>query len=143
MQTLFIRVLSIFIILTISLFSYQNRIKILQKISFDGIRFKGYEFSEISGATYDTKERILYLVSDKGILFKFRAEFTDRVYLKKLSATYLKDRRGRVLRSWKRDSEGVALDNRGNLFISFEGKPKIAQFTKDGVMVRKLRLQRV
>ncbi|NPA27857.1 MAG: esterase-like activity of phytase family protein, partial [Epsilonproteobacteria bacterium] len=109
------------------------KIKILQTLSLDNIEFDGFNFSEISGATYDKKNHILYLVSDKGILFKFYAFFEDEVYLKKIGAYYLRKKSGKRLKSWKRDSEGIALDKKGNLYISFEGKPTIAKFSKDGV----------
>ncbi len=117
------RVIFLLTILMSSLFSYQNRIRILETLYLNDITFKGFSFSEISGATYDSESKTLYMVSDKGILFKFKASFDNKVHLKKISAHYLRDRKGKKLSLWRSDSEGITIDNRGRLFVSFEGKP--------------------
>jgi len=105
----------------------------------------GVKFSELSDLTYANETNTLYLVGDKGSLFSFQASFSDKIdSLKALDAVTLKDKKGKRLRKWKRDSEGVTLDDKGRLLISFEGEAKIASFYKEGahygVMIRKHKL---
>ncbi len=119
---------------------YKGSVKFLKQIQLD-YKFKGYNFSEISALAYNSKTNILYMVSDKGSMFKFKANFTkDNFSLTPLSATYFKRKNGKRLRSWKRDTEGIALDRAGHIFVSREGKPKITQFREDGRKIKNLKL---
>ncbi len=117
-------------------------IKILdqKQLSFKDIG--GVKFSEISDIAYEQKSKKLYLVSDEGRLFTFRAEFSDTIEdLKPLLGTKLTKKNGKKFKKWKRDSEGMTLDGEGRLIVSFEGKAKIAYFHKNsnkyGHMIRK------
>jgi len=60
------------------------------------------------------------------------------------SAVTLKTKKGKRLKKWKRDSEGLTLDGKGRLLISFEGEAKIAWFHKNsgsyGNLIKKYRL---
>ena len=104
-------------------------------------RINGYKLSEISDLVYDKNSSVLYMLSDKGVLFSFRAEFTkDNFKLKPLNAYPLKDKNGNILEDSLRDSEGMALDNRGNLYISFERINKIYQVSKMGRLLKELKL---
>lgn len=123
-------------------------IKILdqKQLSFD--RIQGVKFAELSDVTYDKKTRILYFVGDKGSLFSFRAHFTQQINgLEPLRASRLKNKKGKKLKKWKRDSEGLTLDGRNRLIISFEGQAKIAWFHKNGKkfasLIKKYPLQKV
>ena len=112
-------------------------------LSFDKIQ--GVKFSGLSDLTYDKKTKILYLLSDKGALFAFNAHFSNAIdILAPLSSSQLKNKRGTVLRKWKRDSEGLTLDGENRLLISFEGEAKIEWFHKNskkyGCFIRKYRL---
>ena len=99
------------------------------------------KLSEISDLVYDKNSSILYMLSDKGILFTFRAKFTDTNFtLKPLHAYCLKDKNGKILKDSKRDSEGMALDNKGELYISFERITKIYHFSKKGKMINEVKL---
>ena len=93
----------------------------------------GVPFSEISDLAYDKKSHRLYMVSDEGGLFVFHARFTKEKIeeLKPIEAAYLTKREGKPFKKWARDSEGMTLDGRGRLLISFEGKAKIGWFHKD------------
>ena len=120
-------------------------IKILdqKKLSFDKI--KNITFAELSDLTYDTKTQTLYFVSDKGLLFSFNAHFSDKIdMLIPLRATKLKNKKAKRFKKWKRDSEGLTLDGKGRLLISFEGKAKIGWFHKNsarfGNMIRKYKI---
>ena len=120
-------------------------IKILDQKQLLFRDIKGVKFSELSDLTYAPETKTLYLVGDKGSLFSFTASFSDKIEgLKALDAVNLKNKKGKRLRKWKRDSEGVTLDDEGNLFLSFEGEAKIASFHKEGEhygsMIRKFTL---
>jgi len=109
---------------------------------------KGVKFAELSDLAYEEGTKTLYLVGDKGSLFSFQASFSDKIEgLEALDAVRLKNKKGKDLRKWKRDSEGVTLDADGKLFISFEGEAKIASFHKDGEhygsMIGKYKLPKV
>jgi len=101
----------------------------------------GNKLSEISDLVYDKNSSILYMLSDRGILFTFKAKFSkDSFNLKALHSFRLKDKYSKVLKDDKTDSEGIALDNRGNLYISFERITKIFQFSKNGTLIKEIKL---
>jgi len=122
-------------------------IKILdqKQLSFSDIN--GIKFSEISDIAYCQKSQKLYLVSDKGRLFTFKAKFTEKIEdLQPLAAVKLSNKKGKNFKKWRRDSEGMTLDGKGRLLISFEGKAKIGWFHKNsnmyGNMIRTYKLPR-
>jgi len=111
-------------------------INILDQKQLSFSKINKLAFSEISDVAYDAKTETLYLVGDEGILYKFNAHFSNTVdMLIPVSATTLKKKNGKRFKKWKRDSEGMALDGRGRLLISFEGRAKIAWFHKNGQKV--------
>jgi hypothetical protein len=123
-------------------------IKILdqKELIFDNIQ--GVKFAELSDLAYDNRTNILYFVGDKGALFSFRALFDNDIkVLKPIQASRLKNRNGKKLKKWKRDSEGVTLDGKSRLIISFEGQAKIAWFHKNskkyGSLIKKYSLPKV
>jgi len=123
-------------------------IKILDQKQLSFKHINGIKFSEISDVAYHAKTKTLYLVGDKGTLFAFRAKFNKKIDdLIPLRATKLKSKNGKRFKKWKRDSEGLVLDGKGRLIISFEGKAKIGYFHKNsskfGTMIRKYKLPRV
>lgn len=120
-------------------------IKILDQKQLSFAQIQGVKFSELSDVAYHAKTDTLYLVGDKGTLFSFRAKFSKKIdELTPLRATKLKNKKGKRFRKWKRDSEGLALDGKGRLLISFEGKAKIGYFHKNsdkyGDLIRKYKL---
>jgi len=123
-------------------------IKILdqKQLSFDKIQ--GVKFAELSDVTYHTKTHTLYFVGDKGMLYAFRAKFSNTIdTLVPLRAAKLKNKKGKRLRKWKRDAEGLTLDGKGRLLLSFEGDAKIAWFHKNsdkyGSLIRKYTLPKL
>ena len=120
------------------------KVTILQTLDLDNTKFKEAPFHEISGATFDNKNNTLYLISDKGILYLLNASFDNKVHLKPISAFYLRKKSGKRLKKEdrNRDSEDIVLDNKGRLFISFEGKPRVYQFSKSGIKLKKIKLPR-
>ena len=114
-----------------------------KRLSFDKIQ--GVKFSGLSDLTYDDKTETLYLLSDKGALFAFNAHFSNTIdLLIPISSAQLKNKKGKTLRKWKRDSEGLTLDGNNRLLISFEGEAKIEWFHKNskkyGCMIRNYQL---
>lgn len=98
-------------------------------------------FSEISDLAYLAKRRWLFLISDEGKLFRFRARFGERILeLTPLDGEKLRQADGRKLKKSRRDSEGLTLDSRGRLYASFEGKPRIARLSYDGRVLSWLKL---
>ncbi|HHD78779.1 MAG TPA: esterase-like activity of phytase family protein [Epsilonproteobacteria bacterium] len=123
-------------------------IKILdqKQLSFSDIQ--GIKFAELSDVTYDDKTHILYFVGDKGALFAFRAKFSSKIdMLEPLMAKKLRTKKGKRLKKYKRDSEGLVLDGKKRLLISFEGDAKVAWFHKNsqkaGRLIKKYRLPKV
>jgi len=108
-------------------------INILDQKVLDIGAVQGVKFAEISDLAYDAKHQRLYMVGDKGALFAFGIRLAgDSLSLRPLRAAYLRDKRGKRLRKWKRDSEGMCIDGRGRLLVSFEGDVKIAWVHKEG-----------
>ncbi len=136
-----------------------NIVPILKKKQFMGIKIldqkqltfqyiNGIKFSEISDLTYYQKVNTLFLVSDEGKLFTFKAKFTEKIEeLKPVSAVKLTKQYGKKFKRWQCDSEGMTLDGKGRLLISFEGKAKIGWFHKNsdkyGNMIRTYTLPNV
>jgi len=123
-------------------------IKILdeKQLSFDKIQ--GVKFAELSDVTYHVKTHTLYFVGDKGMLYAFKARFSNTINtLEPLRARKLKNKKGKRFRKWKRDAEGLTLDGKERLLISFEGDAKIAWFHKNSdkyaSLIRKYKLPKL
>jgi len=122
-----------------------GKIKFLDQKQLMYNHIDGVKFSEISDLAYYPEKEKLFMVSDEGRLFTFRAVFTDKIArLEPLDAVTLKKRSGKKFKKWRRDSEGLTLDGQNRLLISFEGKAKIAWFHKNskkrGEQIQKYRL---
>ena len=104
--------------------------KILLYQQIDGLRF-----SEISDLAYDQNKKRLYFVSDEGKLFVFDAFFGEKIEkLKTVNGVELVKNNGKKFKRWHRDSEGLTIDNKGEIYVSFEGRAKIGKFGQDGKM---------
>jgi len=117
--------------------SQLKNIKLLdQKILlFDQIN--GLKFSEISDLAYDRDKKKLYFVSDEGKVFVFDALFTEKIErLEAVSGVELVKKSGKKFKRWRRDSEGLTINNKAELYASFEGKAKIGKFDKNGRMIK-------
>ena len=123
--------------------NYQGKVKFIKQEKLD-YYFDGLNFSELSDLACDKSSDILYAVSDKGTLFTFKANLNDKGFkLIPLNGYKLKRKNGKRLKKWKRDSEGLALDSSNRLYISFEGKPKVSLYRKDGVKIKNIKLPKV
>ncbi len=118
------------------------KIRILDQRSLSYPNIDGNHFFGISDLAYDPKKKRLYLVSDqRGKLFAFQARFGKKIEeFKPIYAVKLVGRGGKAFRRWRRDSEGMTLDRKGRLLISFEGRPKIGRFDTKGRMRQEFRL---
>ena len=127
--------MKIFLILVCFLEFSFGYFKILQEINLNKLDIDN--FHELSDLAYDKKRKKLYLISDKGRLFIFKAKFDDKVHLNFLSSTPLRNKKGKRLKY--RDSEGATITNH-KLYVSFERKLKIARVLDDGRIVKKIKL---
>ena len=118
------------------------KIRILDQRSLSYPNIDGHHFFGISDLAYDPKKKRLYMVSDqKGKLFVFQARFGKKIEaFKPLYAVKLLGKGGKAFRRWRRDSEGMTLDRKGRLLISFEGRSKIGRFNSRGIMQKQYRL---
>jgi len=120
-------------------------IKILDQKELHFSYLNNIKFSEISDLTYDKKDNSLYMLSDEGKLFTFHVVLNKHIEsLKLLRAVSLRKKGGSAFKPWRCDSEGMTLDGRGRLLISFEERAKIAWFHKNskkyGQMIKKFTL---
>jgi len=125
----------------------QIRILDQKELTFSSI--DGVKFTEISDLAYDKVTKKLYMVGDKGSLFSFDMALSSNKIdtLMPYRAAKLKNRHGKKFKKWKRDSEGLVLDGKRRLYISFEGKAKIGWFHKNSEkfasLIRKRKLPKV
>ncbi|MCK4441699.1 MAG: esterase-like activity of phytase family protein, partial [Sulfurovaceae bacterium] len=107
-----------------------NKITILEQknLYFDDrgdIPFEG-----LSDLTYDTKNHILYMIGDRGYLYKFLAIFDKKIEkLKYINAFHIKAPNNKIIHP---DIEGLTLNPKGQLIVSFERNPRVKQITKKG-----------
>jgi hypothetical protein len=105
----------------------------------------GEKFSEISDLAYAPESHSLFMVSDEGKLFEFKAQFGEKIVsLIPHRAGRLLKKSGKPFKKWRRDSEGMTLDGDHRLLISFEEKAKIGWFHKNsakyGRMIHRYKL---
>ncbi len=110
-----------------------KKIKLLDQKSIDISYVDNIKFAEISDLGYDTRSKKLYMLSDKGRLFVFDTKLGDKnISLNPTEGYHLRKKSGKKLKHKKRDSEGMTFDNKGDLWISLEGRPRIARIDKSG-----------
>ena len=97
------------------------------------------DIHELSALAY--REGRLYALSDKGILHHLSLDLSHNKIeqLKLLHSYKLRNKKGKRLKKKKRDAEGMALYKKG-LLISFEGASRVAYFSLDGILQKKMPL---
>ncbi len=124
-----------------------SKIKILNTLALQSTTVNRLPIVELSGIAFDNDEKLLYAVSDEGMLYHIKLTINNNKLqkVKVIYATKLKNKRGKPLKGSKSDSEGLSLTNANNgvkgdtkLIISFEGKPRIARFSTKGFKLAKI-----
>jgi hypothetical protein len=120
-----------------------GRIRLLGMLALPTLEIGSARLAELSALAWDDDDGVLYALSDKGWLFHLKPELErDNILsgITLLSAVPLFDpRRGRPMRSWLADAEGMDIVNGRNrrrgdaeLVISFEHTPRIYRYRPDG-----------
>jgi len=101
---------------------------------------KGKTISELSDLAYCNN--ILYAISDRGNLYHFNIKMDKKIRdLKLLQSFSLRDGEGEKLRGTERDSEGLAVYG-DKLLISFERNQRVALYSKNGIELKKMKLNK-
>jgi hypothetical protein len=117
----------------------KESIRILDQKQLIFQEINAVKFSEISDLTYHKETGKLYMISDEGKLFDFNARFDEKIaLLEPAAATTLRKKNGKKFKSWRHDSEGLTLDGKNRLLVSFEGKAKIGWFHKNSAKFGRL-----
>jgi hypothetical protein len=109
-----------------------DRVLFLDSVILKERKVDGLKFCEISDMAY-VGEGELYMLSDKGKIFKAKIKIRDQKIkdFKLISAKKLKDIGGKKLLKPYRDSEGMAVvdvRDKKRFLISFERKPRIYSY---------------
>ena len=121
-----------------------KKVTILEQTSLKYPKKNGIAFFGVSDIAYDKKNHKLYMIGDRSTFYTFSAKFDKQIKnLKYLSAYKIKSKK-----KSNYDSEGLTLDSKNRLLISFEGQAKIANLSKSGrvmkshTLPKKLRLKK-
>jgi len=113
------------------------KIKILDQTSLAYKTKERVPFSEISDLTYDKKNQMLYMIGDKGYFYTFSANFSNKIdKLDYLGAYTIREKSNHSAY----DCEGLTKDNKGQLYVSFEGRPRISTISNFGYINKNLKL---
>ena len=123
-----------------------NNFKVLGLVQLYQNAGSDFPLMEFSALAWDNDEQQLILLSDRGFIVHTKPQFKNGRFidLNFIAYHHLKDSKGKKLRHNSADSEGLALMNANNgiqgdteLIISFERKPRIAQFSNTGKFITK------
>ena len=128
--------------------SLSAKIEILDSVVLMLPEIDGVPFRDISALAYDSNHDLLYMLGDKGSLFTSRLRIEDEriVSFVPVSGKYLQTGQRRLLLKPYRDSEGMAIVQKGEkkrLLISFEHRPRIVEYGTDGIALRELKLPKI
>jgi Esterase-like activity of phytase len=118
---------------------------ILDSVSLPEYSADGTKIAELSGLSWDEKTHLLYGVSDKGYLYRFklRVEADKLAAVDPVFAASIEDSNTSLL-SWDlTNAEGVQVRDGANgteLLIAFEDGPAIGRFTTDGKFIEDVKL---
>lgn len=130
------------------------QIKIKSSIVLKTKEFNAVPVSELSGLSWDEDDQKLYAVSDEGYIYHLKTHFSSHPdkALKSVNITFattLKDSIGYPLKGKYSDSEGLSLINGNNgikgdskLIVSFENKPRIAEYSPSGKLLENIEIQK-
>jgi hypothetical protein len=120
----------------------QDKITILEEKSLSLPRKNGIPFEGVSDLAFDKKTSKLYMVGDRGYLYKFDIKITPKKIekLKYLDALHIKTPKGKVI---KPDIEGLTIDSKNRLIASFERKPRVKILNRDGKLIKNIKLPKI
>ncbi|SFV54297.1 Bll0177 protein [hydrothermal vent metagenome] len=109
-----------------------SKITILDQLYLEYDKKNGIPFSEISDIAYNQESRELFMIGDKGHLYRFSVDFNKKIEgLKYIDAFKLRE----VKKKNKRfDSEGLTYNSKKELIVSFERRAKISKLSPKGVI---------
>jgi len=118
------------------------RILDTKMISFE--KHNDLPFTEISDLAYDDEKKLLYAISDHGILYHLKMRLADKTIkaLDLLAAYPITNSKGKPYKKSKRDAEGLAL-LKGELLISFERRPRVLLCDAQGRQMKKMKIAKV
>jgi len=120
--------------------SSKRALHILDQISLEYPLKNSLPFAEVSDLTYDKKRKILYMIGDKGYFYKFHVIFKDKIRkVKYLNAYKINEKSKRA----KYDTEGLTKNGQGELFLSFERRPRVAKISSQGEILENQSLPKV
>ena len=122
-------------------------IKNISSLGISTQRVDGLPITEISGLAWDEGRKLLYAISDSGVLYHIKLSIKNNKLkaTKVIKAYQLKDKKGKPFKRKYRDSEGLSVkrDASGKvieLIISFERKFRIARFSLTGRLLGEVKL---
>jgi hypothetical protein len=127
-------------------FYEKNNFKILGALQLKSNIGSEQQLIELSGIAWDHDENNLIILSDRGFIIHSKPVFKQDslIDLNLVSYHSLLDKNDKKLKHKASDSEGLALLNSKNnryndteLLISFERKPRIIRYSKDGKFLSK------
>jgi hypothetical protein len=93
----------------------------------------GEELKEASDLAYNEETNTLYIIGDKGVLYRYSLLLKERNHT--LELQYLNEYNiTHVTEQFAVDSEGLTLDNTQSLVLSLEGEPRVSNLSATGVM---------
>ena len=123
-------------------------INILSGFLIKSKKYNSLPITEFSDIAWDEDEQLLYVISDEGLLYHLKLSLTGNNFntIEIVFATSLKDKNQKPLKGKFSDAEGLAIKNANNgkqgdskLIISFENKPRIANYSPQGNFISKVK----
>lgn len=132
-----------------SFHSEPKQITVLSSVGLKLTHSQGNKVTELSGISWDADEKLLYAVSDEGILYHLALTINkNTISSVKVVANYplLNKQKKPLKKKWK-DSEGLSSLQHNNsiigdteLVVSFEGKPRVVRYTPKGEYIAEVKL---
>lgn len=127
-----------------------GKIRFLGMLQLPPANINGARLAELSDLAWDEDEQLLYAISNKGVLFWLRPQFTDGalrdVSVIRAFPLYDLDNKRRLM-DRRADAEGLDIVNGDNgrrgdteLVISFERMPRIVSYRTNGAALREHKL---
>jgi len=107
----------------------------------DTYMFEDKKIHELSGLAYDKK--VLYGVSDYGVLHHFNLKISNNIIqsITPIKSYELRNKKNEILKNKHRDSEGLIYKKK-KLYISFERKHRVEEFSLTGQKIKKISLNK-